>query len=108
MNIFKIHRSPLFIRVVFVVAVFMMLLVSALTYRHVESINLSSDSVEHTYKVSIEIEDMYSNIKDLEITNTVLSDIFKEQQNLVHLNLNSNKKTLLFTNTETNQKLKYK
>jgi predicted RNase H-related nuclease YkuK (DUF458 family) len=48
------------------------------------------------------------NIKDLEITNTVLSDIFKEQQNLVHLNLNSNKKTLLFTNTETNQKLKYK
>jgi predicted RNase H-related nuclease YkuK (DUF458 family) len=48
------------------------------------------------------------NIKDLEITNTVLSDIFKEQQNLVHLNLNSNKKTLLFTNTETSQKLKYK
>ena len=48
------------------------------------------------------------NIKDLEITNTVLSDIFKEQQNLVHLNINSNKKTILFTNTETNQKLKYK
>jgi hypothetical protein len=48
------------------------------------------------------------NIKDLEITNSVLTDIFKEQQNLVHLNLNSNKKTLLFTNTETNQKLKYK
>ena len=67
MKIVKVHRSPLFIRVVFVVAVFMMLLVSALTYRHVESINLSSDSVEHTYKVSIEIEDMYSNIKDLEI-----------------------------------------
>jgi hypothetical protein len=48
------------------------------------------------------------NIKDLEITNSVLTDIFKEQQNLVHLNLNSDKKTLLFTNTETNQKLKYK
>ena len=48
------------------------------------------------------------NIKDFEITNTVLSDIFKEQQNLVHLNINGNKKTILFTNTETNQKLKYK
>jgi len=48
------------------------------------------------------------NIKDLEITNTVLSDIFNEQQNLVHLNINGNKKTILFTNTETNQKLKYK
>ena len=48
------------------------------------------------------------NIKDLEITNTILSDIFNEQQNLVHLNINGNKKTILFTNTETNQKLKYK
>ena len=48
------------------------------------------------------------NIKDLEITNNVLSDIFNEQQNLVHLNINGNKKTILFTNTETNQKLKYK
>lgn len=48
------------------------------------------------------------NIKNLEITNTILSDVFKEQQNLVHLNINGNKKTILFTNTETNQKLKYK
>jgi hypothetical protein len=48
------------------------------------------------------------NIKELEISNTILSDIFKEQQNLLHLNINGNKKTILFTNTETNQKLKYK
>jgi len=48
------------------------------------------------------------NIKDLEINNNVLSDVFNEQQNLVHLNINGNKKTILFTNTETNQKLKYK
>jgi hypothetical protein len=47
-------------------------------------------------------------IKELDITNNVLSDIFNEQQNLVHLNINGNKKTILFTNTETNQKLKYK
>lgn len=48
------------------------------------------------------------NMKELEITNNVLSDVFNEQQNLVHLNINGNKKTILFTNTETNQKLKYK
>lgn len=47
------------------------------------------------------------NIKDLEINNNVLSDVFNEQQNLVHLNINGNKKTILFTNTETKQKLKY-
>jgi hypothetical protein len=48
------------------------------------------------------------NIKELDITNNVLSDVFNEQQNLLHLNINGNKKTILFTNTETNQKLKYK
>jgi Leucine-rich repeat (LRR) protein len=48
------------------------------------------------------------NLKELDIYNNVLSDIFNEQQNLVHLNINGNKKTILFTNTETNQKLKYK
>ena len=48
------------------------------------------------------------NVKILDIFNNVLSDIFDEQQNLVHLNINGNKKTILFTNTETNQKLKYK
>ncbi|NHM01810.1 DUF6702 family protein [Flavobacterium difficile] len=47
-------------------------------------------------------------IKDLDITNNVLTDIFNEQQNLVHLNIDGNKKTLLFTNSENNQKLKYK
>lgn len=67
MNIFKIHKSPLFIKIVFVLAIFLMLLTSALTYRHVESIHSSSQSIEHTYKVSIEIEDLYSNIKNLEI-----------------------------------------
>lgn len=47
-------------------------------------------------------------IKDLEITNNVLIDIFNEQQNLLHLNINGNKKTILFTNTVISQKLKYK
>ncbi len=49
-----------------------------------------------------------NNLKELDIYNNVLSDIFDEQQNLIHLNINGDKKTLLFTNTETNQKLKYK
>lgn len=46
-------------------------------------------------------------IKSLEITNNVLIEEFKEQQNLVHLNNNGNKKTLLFTNDNNNQKLNY-
>ncbi len=93
MKIFKIHRSPLFIRIVFVVAIFMMLLVSALTYRHVESINVSSDSVEHTYKVSIEIEDLFSNIKDLEIERR--NFLLTKNEKLPHLIIASKAKIFL-------------
>ena len=46
-------------------------------------------------------------IKTLELTNTILTDIFSEQQNLVHLNNNGNKKTLLFTNTNNYQKINF-
>lgn len=100
MKIFRVHRSPLFIRVVFVFAIFMMLLVSALTYRHIESINLSSDSLEHTYKVSIEIEDLFSNIKDLEIErrnflltkNEKLPQLINASKAKIYLNLKQIKK----------------
>ncbi len=67
MKILSVHKSPLFLRIVFVLAIFIMLFVSALTYRHVESITKSSDMVAHSYKVTVEIEQLYTNIKDLEI-----------------------------------------
>ncbi len=66
-KILNIHKNPLFLRIVFVLAIFIMLFVSALTYRHVESITKSSDMVAHSYKVTLEIEQLYTNIKDLEI-----------------------------------------
>lgn len=46
-------------------------------------------------------------IKTIEITNNVLTEEFNEQQNLVHLNINGNKKTLLFTNDNNIQKSNY-
>jgi len=46
-------------------------------------------------------------VKEIDITNNVLIDVFSEQQNLIHLNINGNKKTLLYTNTNNNQKVKY-
>ena len=67
MSIFSIHKSPLFLKIVFVIAVFIMIFVSALTYRHVQQLTLSSKSVAHTYKATVEIEQLYTNIKDLEI-----------------------------------------
>lgn len=67
MKILSIHKSPLFLRIVFVLAIFIMLFVSALTYRHMDSVTVSSEMVAHSYKVTIEIEQLYTTIKDLEI-----------------------------------------
>lgn len=67
MKILSIHKSPLFLKIVFVLAIFIMLFVSALTYRHMESVTVSSEMVAHSYKVTIEIEQLYTTIKDLEI-----------------------------------------
>lgn len=44
-------------------------------------------------------------IKSLNIYNTTLTDQFSEQQNLLHTNINGNKKSLLFTNTNIQQKV---
>ncbi len=49
------------------IAIFIMIFVSALTYRHVQLLTASSKSVAHTYKATVEIEQLYANIKDLEI-----------------------------------------
>ena len=67
MSVFSIHKSPIFLRMVFVIAIFIMIFVTALTYRHVEQLTLSSKSVTHTYRATVEIEQLYTNIKDLEI-----------------------------------------
>ncbi len=47
-------------------------------------------------------------INTFEIFNSLLTEIYKEQQNILHTNINGNKNSFLFTNTETNQKIDYK
>jgi hypothetical protein len=46
-------------------------------------------------------------INTFEIFNSLLIDIYKEQQNIVHVNINGNKNSFLFTNSETKQKIDY-
>ena len=46
-------------------------------------------------------------INTFEIFNSLLIDIYKEQQNIVHVNINSNKNSFLFTNSDTQQKIDY-
>jgi hypothetical protein len=46
-------------------------------------------------------------ISTFEVSNSILIEVFEEQQNIVHTNINSNKKSLLLTNTHVQEKIKY-
>lgn len=46
-------------------------------------------------------------INTFEIFNSLLTEIYTEQQNIVHTNINGNKKSILLTNTELQEKIDY-
>ena len=46
-------------------------------------------------------------INTFEIYNSLLTEIYSDQQNIVHTNINSNKKSILLTNTELKGKIDY-
>ena len=46
-------------------------------------------------------------INTFEIFNSLLTDVYSEQQNIVHVNINSNKNSFLFTNSDEQQKIVY-
>ena len=78
------------------------------------SINKKSQNIEFLAKeVEGDVLIFYTKIaiskkiNTFEIYNSLLTDLYKEQQNIVHLNINGNKNSFLFTNSETNQKIVY-
>lgn len=46
-------------------------------------------------------------IKSLNIYNSILIEQFSEQQNLLHININSIKKSFLFTNSNTKEEIEF-
>jgi hypothetical protein len=46
-------------------------------------------------------------INTFEIYNALLTEVYSDQQNIVHTNINSNKKSILLTNTELQEKIDY-
>ena len=51
--------------------------------------------------------DISKKINTFEIYNTLLTEIYSDQQNIVHTHINGNKKSLLMTNTESKEKIDY-
>lgn len=63
----RFYNSPLFLVITFVVSVAVMFFIAGITFKHISSLNKSRESVLHSYEVTLEIEKLFTNIKDLEI-----------------------------------------
>lgn len=54
------------LRVIFIIAIFILLFLSSIAYKHNQDLNESSKLVMHTYEINIQLEQLMSAIKDAE------------------------------------------
>jgi len=54
------------LRFIFIIAIFILLFLSSITYKHNQDLNESSKLVMHTYEINIQLEQLMSAIKDAE------------------------------------------
>ena len=87
------YKSPAFLKSVFVVSIFAIFFISAITYKHISILNNSSKWVSHSYDINLELERLFSYLKDSEtgqrgflITkdSTFLDPYFKAKKNIAH------------------------
>lgn len=61
------YKSPLVLRIVFVLSAALIFFISAITYKHLSELNNSSKWVEHSYNVSLNLEKLFTYVKELEV-----------------------------------------
>ncbi|HNP32942.1 MAG TPA: CHASE3 domain-containing protein [Flavobacterium sp.] len=66
MKIRRIYKSTIFLKSIFVVSIFAIFFISAITYKHISLLSNSSKWVNHSYDVNLELERLMSYIKDAE------------------------------------------
>lgn len=66
MKLRRIYKSTIFLKSIFVVSIFAILFISAITYKHIDIINNSSGWVNHSYGINLELERLMSYLKDAE------------------------------------------
>lgn len=66
MNILSFYRSPIFLRIVFVLSIAIIFFIAAVTFKQINALTNSSNQVLNTYNVAVELEKMYTYINDLE------------------------------------------
>ncbi len=66
MNFIKIVTSSFLLKSIFALSLFILILISGITYKHTMSLAESTESVVHTYQVDIQLEKLLSYVKDAE------------------------------------------
>ena len=66
MKINRIYKSTIFLKSVFVISIFVIFFISAITFKHINLINNSSKRVNNSYVVNLELERLFSYLKDAE------------------------------------------
>ena len=66
MKYIQLHKSPLFLKVIFVISVAIIFFIGGITYKHITVLKKSSGWVSNAYEVNLELERLISYIKDAE------------------------------------------
>ena len=66
MKFIPLHKSPLFLRIIFVISVAIIFFIGGITFKHITVLKKSSTYVNNSYEVNIELERLMSYIKDAE------------------------------------------
>jgi signal transduction histidine kinase/CHASE3 domain sensor protein len=66
MNLKVFFASLRLLKIIFIISLLLIVLISALSYKHINSLSQSAKQVVHIHKVQIELEQLISNFKDAE------------------------------------------
>jgi CHASE3 domain sensor protein/nitrogen-specific signal transduction histidine kinase len=66
MNFNALLSSSIFLKIIFTVALFALILIAGISYRHTNAVTESGEKVMHTHEVQKELEELLSHLKDAE------------------------------------------
>lgn len=66
MKINPIYNSPIFLKIIFVISIFVIFFISGITFKHLNTVQKTSIHVTRSYNVSLELERLISYLKDAE------------------------------------------
>lgn len=66
MKINPIYNSPIFLKIIFVISIFVIFFISGITFKHLNTVQKTTYQVTRSYKVSLELERLISYLKDAE------------------------------------------